>query len=140
MATTIRSLTVSDSANAIALWHEAELVVPWNDPTADYARAMSAESSDILGAFDETGALVATAMVGYDGHRGWIYYLATDPALRRSGVGLKIVRAAEDWLRDRGAPKVRLMVRNSNEAAIGFYAALGYEVSDVQVLGKSFDA
>ncbi|MEM7663690.1 MAG: GNAT family acetyltransferase [Pseudomonadota bacterium] len=139
MATTIRSLTVADSANAIALWHEADLVVPWNDPAADYARAIAAESAGILGAFDDADRLVATAMVGYDGHRGWIYYLATDPSLRRSGVGLKIVRAAEDWLRERGAPKVQLMVRNSNETAVGFYAALGYEVSDVKVLGKRFD-
>ncbi|MEM6899513.1 MAG: GNAT family acetyltransferase [Pseudomonadota bacterium] len=139
MATTIRSLTIADSANAIALWQDADLVVPWNDPAADYARSIAADSSDILGAFDDAGTLIATAMVGYDGHRGWIYYLATEPSMRRSGVGLKIVRAAEDWLRERGAPKVQLMVRNSNDKSVGFYTALGYEVSDVQVLGKRFD-
>ncbi|MEO0881892.1 MAG: GNAT family acetyltransferase [Pseudomonadota bacterium] len=139
MATAIRSLTVADSANAIALWHEADLVVPWNDPVEDYARAMAAESADILGAFDDDGTLIATAMVGYDGHRGWIYYLATADSVRRSGVGLKIVRAAEDWLRENGAPKAQLMVRKSNDTAVGFYSALGYEVSDVTVLGKRFD-
>ena len=80
----------------------------------------------------ETGGIVrATAMVGHDGHRGMLYYVAVDPALQGQGHGRAAVRAAEDWLERRGVWKVNLMVRAENEKVRGFYQALGYEVNQV---------
>ncbi len=85
------------------------------------------------------GALVATVMVGDDGHRGWVYYLAVDPARQRGGLGRLMMAAAEDWLRARGCPKLNLMVRGDNTQARGFYARLGYDLNDVVTLAKRLD-
>ena len=84
----------------------------------------------------EGDALVASVMVGYDGHRGWVYYLAVAPERRRAGLGRTMMDAAEAWLRERGAPKLQLMVREDNEAAFGFYEALGLERQEVVTLGR----
>jgi ribosomal protein S18 acetylase RimI-like enzyme len=78
-------------------------------------------------------------MVGFDGHRGWVYYLAVDPGRRRRGLGRSLMAAAEDWLMVRGAPKLQLMVRSDNEAAMGFYQRLGLERQEVIVLGRRLD-
>ena len=78
-------------------------------------------------------------MVGFDGHRGWVYYLGVDPECRRNGLGRMMMDAAEQWLRERNAPKIQLMVRDSNEQAIGFYETLGYEVQPVMTLGRHLD-
>jgi ribosomal protein S18 acetylase RimI-like enzyme len=78
-------------------------------------------------------------MVGFDGHRGWVYYLAVDPGRRRRGLGRSLMAAAEDWLMVRGAPKLQLMVRSDNEAAVGFYQRLGLERQEVIVLGRRLD-
>ena len=75
-------------------------------------------------------------MVGHDGHRGWIYYLAVRSDLRRSGLGRELMQASERWLQERGVPKVNLMVRTTNTAVVAFYEALGYEDGEVVVLGK----
>ena len=80
--------------------------------------------------------IVATVMVGFDGHRGWVYYLACDPSSRGQGLGAGMMRAAEDWLRAAGAVKVQLMVRRSNGEAAAFYERLGFQRSDVQVLAR----
>ncbi|WP_395942385.1 GNAT family N-acetyltransferase, partial [Brevundimonas aurantiaca] len=80
-----------------------------------------------------------TIMVGFDGHRGWVYYLAVDPGRRRRGLGRSLMAAAEDWLMVRGAPKLQLMVRSDNEAAMGFYQRLGLERQEVIVLGRRLD-
>jgi len=88
----------------------------------------------VLVARDE-GALVGSVMAGFDGHRGWAYYLAVAPESRRHGLGRALMEAAEAWLRAQGAVKVQLMVRNGNDA-IGFYEALGLERQDVVVLGR----
>ncbi|RYD84603.1 MAG: GNAT family N-acetyltransferase, partial [Sphingomonadales bacterium] len=79
---------------------------------------------------------VGSAIAGFDGHRGWVYYLAVSPDARRGGLGRALMAAAEDWLRERGAPKIQLMVRGSNADALGFYEALGFERQDVVVLGR----
>jgi ribosomal protein S18 acetylase RimI-like enzyme len=84
----------------------------------------------------EGEALAASVMVGCDGHRGWVYYLAVAPERRREGLGRAMMAAAEAWLRDRGAPKLQLMVRDDNEAALGFYGALGLERQHVVTLGR----
>jgi ribosomal protein S18 acetylase RimI-like enzyme len=131
----IRELTTSHRVAATALWAEAGLVRPWNDPTSDFDRAVSGTTSTVLGAVD-AGALAATVMVGHDGHRGWVYYLAVDPRKRRSGLGRHMMLKAEGWLRERGVVKLNLMVRNGNDRALGFYRRLGYEDADVTVLAR----
>lgn len=78
-------------------------------------------------------------MVGFDGHRGWVYYLACDADQTRTGIGRALMQAAERWLKERGAPKIQLMVRNDNLQAQGFYRALGYELQDVVTIGRRLD-
>lgn len=124
---------------ALRLWHEAGLTRPWNDPAVDLARALEGPSSTVLAALDGD-RLVGTVMLGHDGHRGWVYYLAVDQAGRRRGVGTALVRAAEQWLVKRRIVKLQLMVRSDNDVATGFYRALGYDVVDVTVLGRRLDA
>lgn len=124
--------------DAVALWHEAGLTRPWNNPHTDLARAVSGPSSAVLCVLDGE-ALLGTAMVGHDGHRGWVYYLAVAGAARRRGVGTALVRACEQWLVDRDVPKLQLMIRRDNESAQAFYAPLGYDVVDVTVLGRRLD-
>ena len=131
----IRPLDASDRAAAVALWHAAGLTRPWNPPEEDIARAVAGPTSAVLGGFDGT-ALVATAMVGNDGHRGWLYYVAVDPDRRRSGHGRALVAAAEAWLTAAGAPKIQLMVRAGNDDAVAFWRALGYAREETSVLSR----
>ena len=131
----ICDLTSMDIEPAAALWQQAGLTRPWNPPEPDLRRALDGHTSTVLGAFDDEG-LVGTVMVGHDGHRGWVYYLAVDESRRGTGLGKRLMTAAEVWLRERGAVKVQLMVRSSNEAVLGFYDHLGYEDADVRVRSK----
>jgi ribosomal protein S18 acetylase RimI-like enzyme len=125
----------TDAPLTIALWQACALTRPWNDPQADFDRALAGDTSTILLARDQ-GTVIGSVMIGHDGHRGWVYYLAVDPARQRQGLGKALMEATEQWLRAQGCPKLQLMVRNSNEAALGFYQALGYEAQDVTTLGK----
>lgn len=131
----ISDLRATDFAAATALWVQAGLTRPWNPPELDLQRALQGETSTVLGCFDDE-ALVGTVMVGHDGHRGWVYYLAVDEARRGTGLGKHLMDAAEQWLRERGAVKVQLMIRSTNTAVADFYAHLGYEDADVQVRAK----
>jgi ribosomal protein S18 acetylase RimI-like enzyme len=131
----ISDLSPDEIPAAIAIWKEAGLLRLWNDPRADAALALRHAGSTILAARREA-KLVATVMVGHDGHRGWVYYLAVAPAFRRQGVGTMLLRSAEQWCRARGVPKLQLMVRSENVEVASFYAALGYDKSDVVVLAK----
>ncbi len=131
----ISDLSPDEIPAAIAIWKDAGLLRPWNDPQADAARALRHADSTILGARREA-KLLATVMVGHDGHRGWVYYLAVAPAFRRRGIGTTLMRSAEQWCRERGIPKLQLMVRSENLEVASFYAALGYDKSDVVVLAK----
>ena len=99
-------------------------------------RSRARPRSILVGEAEADRELVATAMVGHDGHRGWVYYVAVREDARGRGHGTAIMRAAEDWLRDRAIPKIQLMVRDDNAAAAGFYEALGYEPAAVRVLGR----
>ncbi len=122
----------------IALWQDCGLVVPWNDPSKDIDRKLQvAPELFLLGFVD--GELVATVMGGYEGHRGWINYLAVRPSRQRGGCGRQIMAAVEALLRERGCPKINLQVRSSNQAVIAFYQALGYGVDDVVGLGKRLE-
>ncbi len=134
----IRPLDTDHRADAVALWHRAGLTRPWNPPEADLDRALGGRSSTVLAGF-EGGRLVATAMVGHDGHRGWVYYLAVDPDRRSTGLGRAMMQAAEGWVRDAGIPKLQLMVRSGNAEALGFYGALGFRVEDTAVLSRWID-
>jgi ribosomal protein S18 acetylase RimI-like enzyme len=126
--------TVGDSAAVVALWHACGLTRPWNDPEADFALAQGGGASTILVARGE--GIAGSVMVGFDGHRGWVYYLAVAPDQRRTGLGRALMTAAEDWLRARGAPKLQLMVREDNAAALDFYESLGLERQKVVTLGR----
>ncbi|WP_114906280.1 GNAT family acetyltransferase [Ornithinimicrobium murale] len=134
----LRELLADEADRAVALWEECGLTRPWNDPRADLFRALSGETSTVLAAA-EAGQLVGTAMVGHDGHRGWVYYLAVSPEHRRSGVGRGLMTACERWLNDHGAPKVQLMVRQGNTSVVAFYQALGYTDQETLVLGRFLD-
>lgn len=122
----------------ISLWEQCGLTRPWNDPVADARMAIEGPSSAILGV-REGGALLGAVMVGFDGHRGWVYYLAVTPGRRRAGLGRRLMAAAEAWLGEQRCPAIRLMVRDDNVEAIGFYEAIGYQVQKVATIGKRLD-
>jgi ribosomal protein S18 acetylase RimI-like enzyme len=131
----IAPLGESDIPALVALWEACGLTRPWNDPRRDARLAIEGATSAILGLRDGD-TLIASVMTGFDGHRGWVYYLAVAPDRRREGLGRRLMEAAETWLRDRGAPKLQLMVRDSNVEALDFYRALGLERQEVVTLGR----
>ena len=131
----INPATAQDRDAVVALWRACGLTRPWNDPDADFALASTTPGATILVARD--GAVIAGSVTaGFDGHRGWVYYLVVAPERRRAGLGRALMAAAEDFLRERGAPKIQLMVRGDNAAAISFYEALGLVRQDVVTLGR----
>ncbi len=129
----------ADAPAVIALWQACGLTRPWNDPQADFDRASRADHAAILLARIDD-AIVGSIMVGHDGHRGWVYYLAVMPDRQRHGIGRALMAAAEAWLIAAGIPKIQLMVRGGNDAALAFYRNLGLERQDVVVLGRVLDA
>jgi len=131
----ISRLRDGDHAAAVALWQAAGLTRPWNDPLDDLLRALATPTSTVLAGLHED-RLVATAMVGVDGHRGWVYYLAIEAAMRGQGLGRRMMRACETWVADRGVRKLNLMVRAENAAVVQFYQALGYQDAGVTVLSR----
>ena len=135
----VRPAGPGDEAEVVALWHSCGLVVPSNDPVADFRFARNRDCSDVLIGEDEAGATVGSVMVGHDGHRGWLYYVAAAPQARGGGVGRRMVEAAEVWLRARGVVKVQLLVRDTNTAVVSFYEHLGFEVAPRVILGKRLD-
>jgi ribosomal protein S18 acetylase RimI-like enzyme len=131
----IRAFEDRDTDAVIRLWEDCELTRPWNDPHRDIERKRTTQP-DLFLVGDEAGAVVATAMVGYDGHRGWVYYLAVDPAHRGAGHSRALMAEAERLLVERGCPKLMLMVRSSNTAVVDLYEHLGYTREDTVVMGK----
>jgi GNAT superfamily N-acetyltransferase len=127
-----------DVTAVIALWERCGLTRPWNDPAADIALARRGAHSTILICRDG-GAIIATTMVGHDGHRGWVYYVAVDPDHRGKGYGRAIMNAAEDWLRRAGIAKLQLLVRRDNAKAGAFYESIGYDEAQVVVFAKWLD-
>lgn len=120
---------------AVTLWERTGLTRPWNNPLDNLRRAVEGSTSTVLARVID-GNLTATAMVGHDGHRGWVYYVAVDPEHQSSGVGREMMDASEEWLRAQGTVKVQLMVRESNQPVVEFYEGLDYENSQVVVLAK----
>ena len=131
----IRRFENRDEERVVALWQSCGLTRLWNDPHRDIARKIATQPELFLvGTLGEL--IVATAMVGYEGHRGWVYYLAVSVDHQRKGFGRAMMREAERLLVMRGCPKLNLQLRSSNAEAIGFYRALGYAQDDVISLGK----
>ena len=131
----LRPFRAADEATVIALWHACGLTRPWNNPQLDIARKLTTEPELFLvGTVDAT--LIATAMVGFDGHRGWVNYLAVATSHRRLAIGRALVHEAERLLIERGCPKLNLQVRTANVEVIAFYRSLGYAQDDVVSLGK----
>ena len=134
----IAPIADADVATVIALWQACGLTRPWNDPAADIALARRGPNSTILiGRADND--IVATVMVGHDGHRGWVYYVATDPDRRAKGYGRAIMDAAENWLRKAGIAKLQLLVRRENARAGAFYQSIGYAEAQTIVFAKWLD-
>ncbi|MCM3779094.1 GNAT family acetyltransferase [Microbacterium hydrocarbonoxydans] len=140
MAWRIRAFDPRDTEAVVALWEEAGLTRPWNDPRRDIQRKLQVQPELFLVALDDTDGtdprIVGTVMAGYDGHRGWLYYLATALSHRKRGVARAIVAEAERLLLAMGCPKIQLMVREGNEPVLAFYDSLGYERFSVSNTGK----
>lgn len=131
----IRTFRSEDESDVIHLWRQCGLIVPWNNPDTDIQRKLST-SPDLfyVGVLDDE--LIASCMAGYDGHRGWIYFLAVKSAYQRKGYASMLIDHAESDLIKLGCPKVELMVRKTNQNVISFYQSAGYDIDPVMVLSK----
>ena len=132
----IRTFADADTEAVVALWDDCGLTRPWNNPYQDIARKCSVSPDLFLVGADTNAQLVATIMVGYDGHRGWINYLAVHPSHQRQGHARRLMEQAEQLLTARGCPKLNLQVRERNEAVIAFYESLGYTDDKTVSMGK----
>lgn len=132
----IRPFDERDTEAVAALWREVFPDAPeWNEPLRDVENKLAVQRELFLVAC-ESGDVVGTAMGGYDGHRGWVYYVAVSPRRRRRGIGEALMRAVEEALAGRGCPKLNLQVRSANRGAVAFYRRLGYEIEDRVSMGK----
>lgn len=137
-ALSVAPIEDSDVGAVVALWQRCDLTRPWNDPAADIALARLGPNSTILvGRNGET--IVATAMVGHEGHRGWVYYVGVDPDHRGKEYGRAIMNAAEDWLREAGIAKLQLLVRADNTKVRAFYESIGYDEQERVIYAKWLD-
>jgi ribosomal protein S18 acetylase RimI-like enzyme len=134
----IRCFRPEDESSVLTLWQQCGLTRPWNDPHRDICRKLKVNPEMFLvGLVD--GQVVATVMAGYEGHRGWLNYLAVAPEFQRHGLARTIVTAAEQLLGRAGCPKINLQIRTSNQALIEFYRRLGYSIDDVVSMGKRLE-
>ena len=134
----IRPFQPKDEDAVISLWRRCDLVRLWNDPHKDIQRKLAVRPDLVLvGLLD--GRIVASVMAGYEGHRGWLSYLAVDPEHQRHGLARAIVAEAEHLLRNAGCPKINLQIRTSNHAVIEFYRRIGYSTDDVMSMGKRLE-
>ena len=131
----IRPFLKEDQLGVISLWERCGLTRSWNDPVQDICRKLKVQPHMFLvGVID--CEIVGSIMIGYDGHRGWINYLAVAPQLQHSGYGRLLMQRAEDLLRDIGCPKINVQIRTENKEAIEFYRRLGYKLDNVIGMGK----
>ena len=135
----VRSFRKSDQKDVIQLWKECELVVPWNDPGRDIERKLVIQPELFLVGLINY-EIITTAMAGYDGHRGWVYYLAVKPQYQQKEIGRQIMKEAETRLQKLGCPKLNIMVRSTNLDVINFYKAIGYKVDAVTNMGKRLES
>ena len=135
----IRSFEITDKEQVIDLWKECKLVVPWNDPKKDIQRKLKVNPELFLvGEMD--GVIVGSIMGGYEGHRGWVNYLAVSPSHRKKGYGRQLMEAVEERLEKMGCAKVNLQVRETNLEVIEFYKAIGYDLDHVIGMGKRLES
>jgi ribosomal protein S18 acetylase RimI-like enzyme len=134
----VRGFKQADQDILVELWQRCGLLAPGNDPVMDIQRKLARDADLFLVGLVE-GKIVASVMVGYEGHRGWINYLAVDPDQRGRGLGRLMMESAEERLADLGCPKINLQVRGNSNAVVDFYLSLGYEVEDRISLGKRLD-
>jgi ribosomal protein S18 acetylase RimI-like enzyme len=137
-ALTVKTIEDGDIPEVIVLWQRCGSTRAWNDPAGDIALARREANATVLLGRSE-GALVASVLVGHDGHRGWVYYVTVDPEHRFKGYGRVIMTAAEDWLRARGIEKLQLMVRGDNVKVRAFYESLGYYDQERVTFAKWLD-
>ena len=135
---TLRPYRPADEPAVIGLWRACDLVRPWNDPRKDIARKLRVNPEWFLVA-ESAGAIIGTVMAGYEGHRGWINFLAVEPARQRGGLGRKLMAEAEQLLRAAGCAKINLQVRRTNAAVIAFYERLGFGVDEAVSMGKRLE-
>ena len=131
----IQPYEVSQQEELIALWRYCNLVTPQNDPQKDIERKLNTDPENLLVGLVEN-TLIASCMFGYDGHRGWVNYLAVHPSHRKQGYARALLQAAEQKLKSIGCPKVNLQIRTGNEEVVAFYNALGYTTDPVVCMGK----
>ena len=131
----IITFTPEYEQNLIDLWVECDLTVPWNNPEKDIRRKLD-ENQDQLYIVLEGETIVASCMAGYDGHRGWLYYLCVKPSFQKTGIARRLVEHCEAELAKIGCPKINLMIRKTNLSVIDFYHAIGYQDDPVVVLSK----
>lgn len=131
----IRPYEASDQAAVIALWQKCELTRPWNNAGLDIERKLAVNREWFL-VGELQGEIVSSAMFGYEGHRGWVNYLAVHPAHQGQGFARAMMGYGEQLLLGAGCPKLNLQVRSSNAQALAFYARLGYRIDEVVSLGK----
>lgn len=134
----IREYEEADQASVVALWEAAGLVRPWNDPVQDIALCCDT-GHGVLFLAEIDGVIAGSVMAGHDGHRGWLYYVAVDPAQQKRGIGSLMVATAEAWLGDCGIRKVMLMIRPDNTGVQAFYAGQGYEVEERVIMSRRID-
>ncbi|BAY60130.1 GCN5-related N-acetyltransferase [Calothrix brevissima NIES-22] len=131
----IRPYQTTDEAQVINLWYRCNLVVPWNDPKQDIELKLQVQPELFLVGLMET-QVVATIMAGYEGHRGWLNYLAVAPEYQRQGIGKYLVEQATIKLKSINCPKINIQIRNTNTDVIQFYEHLGFKIDDVISMGK----
>ena len=131
----IRAFDPADEESVVNLWQRCGLLRPWNDPHKDITRKMLVQPGlFLIGVVDDD--IIASVMAGFDGHRGWINYLAVDPNYRRQGYGQRLMAEAEHRLRHLGCPKINLQIRKDNLEAIQFYQQIGFSQDAVVSFGK----
>jgi len=135
MSARLRGFAAGDEAAVVELWQRCGLTRPWNDPHKDIERKLRLQADMFLVA-EDGGRIVGTVMAGYEGHRGWVNYLAVDPGCRRRGVGRSLMAEAERRLLAAGCPKINLQVRAGNDEALAFYRRLGYATEELVSMGK----
>jgi ribosomal protein S18 acetylase RimI-like enzyme len=134
----IRAFRPQDEDQVVALWHRCGLLRPWNDPRKDIATKLEHQAELFLVGVLEN-EVVAVVMAGYEGHRGWINYLAVAPEHQHAGYGQAIMEHAEGLLWELGCPKVSVQIRRENAEVVAFYSRLGYREDDVISMGKRLD-
>jgi ribosomal protein S18 acetylase RimI-like enzyme len=132
----IRCASIDDEEDIVALWRTCGLETSYNDLAQDFRFARAKPNSDILVGVSPEGRIVGSVMAGHDGHRGWLYYVATAPDCQLQGIGRQMVAAGEEWLRERKVVKVMLLVRDTNRQVVDFYNRIGFEAIPRVVMQK----